>query len=191
MELQRSRMRVGSPPRRRPARPRLRPTVWSWVDQPGRRAPRQVERGWGRPSGPGTRRILVVDDEASVRMICRFNLAAAGVDVREAADGDEALEAVRADPPDLVLLDVMMPTRDGWEVAEELRRDPRTRDIPVVFLTARVDHADRKRAYDLGAAGYIAKPFDPIGLAARLELILERVERGEREQLRHELLLED
>ena len=168
-----------------------RPTVWAWADESGRRTPRQVERGRGRSSPAGTRRILVVDDEQSVRMICRFNLVAAGIDVREAGDGDEALAAVRESPPDLVLLDVMMPTRDGWEVADELRRDPRTRDIPIVFLTARVEQADRQHAHELGAVGYIVKPFDPIGLAATLETILERVERGEREELRRELLASD
>jgi two-component system phosphate regulon response regulator PhoB len=165
-----------------------RAAVWACADEPGRRAPHQVEHGYGRSATAGTRRILVVDDEPAVRMICRFNLSASGMDVREAGDGDEALEAVREEIPDLLLLDVMMPTRDGWEVAQELRRDPRTRDIPIVFLTALVEHPDRRRAHELGAVGYIAKPFDPIALSTTLEGILERVERGEREQLQQELL---
>jgi CheY-like chemotaxis protein len=181
-------MRVASPARPRSARPSRPPAIRAWADEGGRRRPRQVERGHGHSTSSGTRRILVVDDEPSVRIICRFNLAASGVDVREAGDGDEALDAVRTEAPDLILLDVMMPMRDGWEVAEELGRDPRTRDIPIVFLTARVEHADRRRAQELGAVGYIAKPFDPIELAATLERILERVERGEREQLQGELL---
>ena len=132
--------------------------------------------------------ILVVDDEIAVRMICSFNLEAAGLEVMEAVDGDEALAAVRERRPDLVLLDVMMPKRDGWAVAAEFRADPRTRDLPIVFLTARVDDADRRRAHQLGAVGYITKPFDPIALAAQLEEILERLARGERDQLRAELL---
>jgi len=181
-------MRVASPPRARGGRPLRRAKVWAWAEEPGRRAPRQAERGCGRSAAADTRRILVVDDDPSVRMICRFNLAASGMDVREAGDGDEALDAVREELPDLVLLDVMMPTRDGWEVARELRRDPRTRDIPIVFLTALVEHVDRRRAHELGAVGYIAKPFDPIALSTTLEGILDRVERGEREQLRQELL---
>jgi CheY-like chemotaxis protein len=132
--------------------------------------------------------VLVVDDEAPVRMICSFNLEAAGLEVIEAVDGDDALGVTRERRPDLVLLDVMMPNRDGWAVAVELQADPRTRNIPIVFLTARVDDVDRRRAQQLGAVGYITKPFDPIVLASRLETILERIARGEREQLRSELL---
>jgi len=121
-------------------------------------------------------------------MICSFNLGAAGLRVAEAADGREALLAVTRHRPDLVLLDVMMPRLDGWAVAAELRTDPRTRDVPIVFLTARVEDPDRRRAHELGAVGYITKPFDPVGLADRLETILARLERGERERLRDELL---
>ncbi|MGH3000703.1 MAG: response regulator transcription factor, partial [Gaiellaceae bacterium] len=84
---------------------------------------------------------------------------------------------------DLVLLDAMMPVVDGWQVARELGGS-----IPIVFLTARADDADRGAAVELGAVGYIAKPFDPIALAAQLETILERLERGEREQLQREML---
>jgi CheY-like chemotaxis protein len=133
-------------------------------------------------------RVLVVDDEPAVRTICAFNLQAAGHDVREAATGDEALAAVAEELPDLVLLDVMMPGLDGWAVAAALRAGPRTRDLPVVFLTARVEQADRQRAYELGAVGYITKPFDPVGLAGRLEAILGRLARGEADELRLELL---
>src|SRR5205823_13680394 len=89
---------------------------------------------------------------------------------------------------DVILLDVMMPNRDGWSVAAALRADARTRDLPIVFLTARVDEVDRRRAFDLGAVGYLTKPFDPLALPGRLEQILERLARGEREQLRQELL---
>jgi CheY-like chemotaxis protein len=135
------------------------------------------------PSTVG-RRILVVDDEPSMRTVCRFNLLAAGFDVREAGDGQEALELIREEAVDLVLLDVMMPVLDGWEVARELQADPRTRDLPVVFLTARAERADRERAADLGAVGYVLKPFDPVGLPATIENILEQLARGEGESLR-------
>src|SRR5205085_12649041 len=106
--------------------------------------------------------------------ICSFNLEAAGLEVRQAVDGDEALALALEERPDLVLLDVMMPGRDGWTIASELRADPRTRDLPIVFLTARVDEVDRRRARDLGAVGYVTKPFDPLAPPARLERILER-----------------
>jgi len=107
--------------------------------------------------------------------------------VTEAADGAEGLEAVRRAHPSLVLLDVMMPGVDGWGVAEQLAADDETREIPVVFLSARASHEDRLRAQELGAVGYVVKPFDPVELAGVVRDVLERVARGEREQLNREL----
>lgn len=105
----------------------------------------------------------------------------------EAKDGAEALEEVRRERPSLVLLDVMMPSVDGWTVAEELASDDETREIPVVFLSARAAQEDRLRAQELGAVGYVVKPFDPVELAGKVREVLERVARGEREQLNREL----
>ena len=105
----------------------------------------------------------------------------------EATDGSEALEAVRRERPSLVLLDVMMPGIDGWGVAEELAADDDTREIPVVFLSARAAPEDRVHAQELGAVGYVVKPFDPIELAGIVRDVLERVARGEREQLNRKL----
>jgi CheY-like chemotaxis protein len=82
---------------------------------------------------------------------------------------------------------VMMPGIDGWSVAEQLASDPRTRDIPVVFLSARASGEDLERAGELGAVGYVVKPFDPLALAGIVRDVLERVARGEREQLNREL----
>lgn len=151
-------------------------------------------RAWqGRPqpgaveiprSGGGEARVLVVDDEPAMRLLCQVNLQAAGFNVCEAEDGEEALRIVDEQAPDLVLLDVMMPKRDGWSVATELGRDSRTRHIPVVFLTARADQLDRERAFGLGAVGYIVKPFDPLTLADTIGEVIERIARGEREQVR-------
>jgi CheY-like chemotaxis protein len=148
------------------------------------RSSRPVELGAAEGRSALGRRILVVDDESSVRMICHFNLAAAGMDVRQAANGREALELIRDDVPDLVLLDVMMPELDGWEVARQLQADPRTRELPIVFLTARAELADRQRAADLGALGYVSKPFDPLELPETIEFVLEQVASGRREALR-------
>jgi CheY-like chemotaxis protein len=134
------------------------------------------------------KRILIVDDEASIRLICRINLTASGWTCEEADNGEEAVERIRRDRPDIVLLDVMMPIRDGWMVAEELAADPAVSDIPIVFVTARAEQRDRERAHSLGAVGYLTKPLDPIGLSTVVEQILDRIERGEREQLRTELL---
>lgn len=129
-------------------------------------------------------RVLVVDDELSLRFLCQVNLEAAGFDVREAVDGEEALQLIEEDAPDLVLLDVMMPRQDGWSVAAELGRNARTRELPIVFLTARADAADLERAYELGAVGYIVKPFDPLALGDTISGIIDRIARGERQQLR-------
>ena len=131
--------------------------------------------------------MLVVDDERSIRMLCRVNLAASGMKVYEASDGRQGLELARRERPDLVLLDVMMPELDGWSVARELAADDETRDIPIVFLTARADPADRRLGEQLGGVGYVIKPFDPVTIGDFVEEVLVRLERGERDQLRREI----
>jgi DNA-binding response OmpR family regulator len=128
--------------------------------------------------------VLVIDDERSIRMLCRVNLAASGMKVYEASDGRQGLELARRERPDLVLLDVMMPELDGWSVARELAADDETRDIPIVFLTARADPADRRLGEQLGGVGYVVKPFDPVTIGDFVEEVLVRLERGERDQLR-------
>jgi DNA-binding response OmpR family regulator len=131
--------------------------------------------------------ILLADDESAIRTICRVNLETDGLTVVEAVDGRTALEAAREQQPELVLLDVMMPDVDGWQVAAELGQDPATRDVPIVFLSARAAREDKARARELGAVGYIVKPFDPVELGASVREVLERIRRGEREQLNREL----
>jgi DNA-binding response OmpR family regulator len=133
------------------------------------------------------RRILVIDDEPSIRLLTRVNLGASGIEVLEASDGQAGVELARREHPDLVLLDVMMPGVDGWDVARQLGDDEATAEIPIVFLTARAEQADRVQGGELGGVAYLLKPFDPVSLADVLEGILERVERGEREQLRDEM----
>jgi CheY-like chemotaxis protein len=128
--------------------------------------------------------VLVIDDEAPIRLLCRVNLEAEGMLVSEAGDGPGGLDVARAQRPDVILLDVMMPGLDGWRVAEMLLDDPVTRDIPIVFLTARADVRDRARGIDLGGLEYITKPFNPLDLAAQVRRVLAAVERGERERLR-------
>ena len=92
--------------------------------------------------------VLVIDDEAPIRLLCRVNLEAEGMEVLEAADGPSGLEKAREQTPDVVLLDVMMPGLDGWRVAEELLDDERTEAIPIIFLTARAELRDRARGID-------------------------------------------
>jgi len=131
-------------------------------------------------------RVLVADDEPPIRLLCQVNLAVAGIGVLQAEDGEEALALARAEAPDLILLDLMMPRLDGWTVAEELAADKRTSDIPVVFLTARATTADRRRAEELGALGYVLKPFDAVGLAPLVAGVVARCSRGEADELRRE-----
>jgi DNA-binding response OmpR family regulator len=133
-------------------------------------------------------RVLVIDDEAPIRLLCRVNLEAEGIEVLEAADGPSGLEKARAEIPDVVLLDVMMPGLDGWRVAEELLDDDRTAAIPIVFLTARAELRDRARGLDLGGVDYVTKPFNPVELAPLVRDLLERVAKGERDALRREKL---
>jgi DNA-binding response OmpR family regulator len=135
-------------------------------------------------------RVLVIDDEAPIRLLCRVNLEAEGMEVLEASDGPTGLEQARAAEPDVLLLDVMMPGLDGWQVAEQLLEDDATRSIPIVFLTARAEFRDRARGFDLGGIGYVTKPFNPLELAPLVEDMLLRVGRGERDELRGEKLAE-
>jgi DNA-binding response OmpR family regulator len=133
-------------------------------------------------------RVLVIDDEAPIRLLCRVNLAAEGMEVIEAADGATGLERAREQVPDVILLDVMMPGLDGWTVAEELLSEDRTKAIPIVFLTARAEMRDRARGLDLGGLDYVTKPFNPLELAPLVRDLLDRVARGERDELRTEKL---
>ena len=106
-------------------------------------------------------RILVVDDQPDIRLMCRVNLQLEGYEVIEAPDGDAGLEMTRAERPDLVLLDVMMPGLDGWEFMKEIKADPAMSNIPIVLLTARVQREDEIRGWLSGAADYLPKPFNP------------------------------
>jgi DNA-binding response OmpR family regulator len=133
-------------------------------------------------------RVLVIDDEAPIRLLCRVNLEAEGMEVLEASDGPTGLEQAQAERPDVILLDVMMPGLDGWRVAERLLDDDRTRDIPVIFLTARAEFRDRARGLDIGGVDYVTKPFNPLELAPLVRDLLDRIERGERDELRREKL---
>ena len=135
-------------------------------------------------------RVLVIDDEAPIRLLCRVNLEAEGMEVLEASDGPTGLEKARNDEPDVILLDVMMPGLDGWQVAEELLDSDVTSSIPIVFLTARAEVRDRARGLDLGGIDYVTKPFNPVELAPLVLDLIDRVDRGERDELRREKIAE-
>jgi DNA-binding response OmpR family regulator len=146
--------------------------------------------GYRPPMNDGVTRVLVIDDEAPIRLLSRVNLEAEGMDVLEAADGKTGLDLARDQQPDVVLLDVMMPGLDGWRVAEELLDDDRTRGIPIIFLTARAEFRDRARGLDIGGVDYVTKPFNPLDLAQLVRGLLDRIDRGERDELRGEKLAE-
>jgi DNA-binding response OmpR family regulator len=135
-------------------------------------------------------RVLVIDDEGPIRLLCRVNLEAAGMTVHEAENGATGIETARREAPDVILLDVMMPGMDGWEVFGALNEDERTSEIPVVFLTARAELRDQARGLELGGVDYVTKPFDPLELAPLIDDLLERIQHGDVQQRRRERLAE-
>jgi two-component system alkaline phosphatase synthesis response regulator PhoP len=120
-----------------------------------------------------TKSLLLIDDDDDIREIAQLSIEV-GTDWRvlTAASGAEGLEIARAEKPDAILLDVMMPMMDGPATLEELRNDDATRDIPVVFLTAKARPAERDRLAGLAVSGVLAKPFDPLLLADQLRAAL-------------------
>ncbi len=120
-----------------------------------------------------TKLILIVDDEARMRRFMQMNLDLEGYRVIEASNGLEALDRVREDLPDLVLLDVMMPELDGFEALRIIRE---TSTVPVIMLTVRDDESDKVKGLELGADDYVTKPFSPRELASRIKAVLRRTE---------------
>jgi two-component system phosphate regulon response regulator PhoB len=120
------------------------------------------------------KKVLVVEDERPIREMLMFNLGRAGYDVQPAATGSEARAAIADDFPDVVLMDWMLPDISGLELTRQLKRDPQTREIPIIMVTARVTEDDRVTGLDGGADDYISKPFSPRELAARIRAALRR-----------------
>jgi len=119
-------------------------------------------------------RVLIVEDEPDIRELVVHHLKREGYQVSVAASGEEALRQVQASPPDLVLLDLMMPAMNGLEVCRRLRQDPVTASLPIVMLTAKGDEVDRVLGLELGADDYVVKPFSPKELLARVRAVLRR-----------------
>ena len=125
------------------------------------------------------RHILLVDDEDDIREVAALSLeTVGGWRVSSARDGSSGVAMACAERPDAILLDVMMPGLDGAATVQRLRADSRTRDIPVIFLTAKAQAADRRRFAALGVAGTLTKPFDPMTLAEQIAAILDRDEQA-------------
>jgi len=119
-------------------------------------------------------RVLIVEDEPDIRELVVHHLKREGYQVSAASSGEEALRQVQAAPPDLVLLDLMMPAMDGLEVCRRLRQDPATAMLPIVMLTAKGDEVDRVLGLEIGADDYVVKPFSPKELLARVRAVLRR-----------------
>jgi two-component system alkaline phosphatase synthesis response regulator PhoP len=117
-------------------------------------------------------RVLLVDDDPSIRRLCSYSLQSVGIEVLEAEDGQSGLEQARCERPDLVLMDVMMPGLDGFELAAALRGHESTRAIPFMFLSGESEQENGARAREFGALAYLTKPFSPTELAARVARVL-------------------
>ena len=120
------------------------------------------------------KRIAIVEDEPDIVEVLRYNLEKEGYEVEVTARGDEALEAIRRQPPDLILLDLMLPGLDGLELTRSIKRDPATARIPLLMLTARSEEVDRIVGLELGADDYIPKPFSPREVVLRVKAVLRR-----------------
>ena len=117
-------------------------------------------------------RILVVDDEIYIVHILDFSLGMEGYEVLTALDGEQALERLKNDKPDLIVLDIMMPKVDGYEVCRAIKTNPETQHIPVILLSAKGRNVDQKMGFDVGADDYITKPFSPRKLVERINALL-------------------
>ncbi|MFC1490844.1 response regulator transcription factor [Candidatus Latescibacterota bacterium] len=117
--------------------------------------------------------IVLAEDESHIARLITFKLEREGYILHWKADGGSALEKVREVVPDLVILDIMMPVMDGYEVLKHIKEDERLKDIPVIMLTAKSQEQDIIKGFDLGSEDYIVKPFKPAELAARIKKILK------------------
>lgn len=129
-------------------------------------------------SRPDIQRILVVDDEQDIIELLSYNLSREGFEVTTATDGEEALKKIRAKSFNLVILDLMMPGIQGMELCRILRNDPKTKDLPIIMLTAKTEEVDRILGLEMGADDYITKPFSPRELIARIKAVLRRSKRA-------------
>jgi DNA-binding response OmpR family regulator len=139
------------------------------------------------PADTGEVRTLVVDDDPDVRLVCRVALTSFGHEVLVARDGEEGLAAALQERPDVIVLDIMMPRKDGLSLLRDLRTDDSTRDLPVILLSALAASADQLRGYEAGADGYLTKPFSPDDLNSAIGHVAS-LSSEERAQHRREML---
>jgi DNA-binding response OmpR family regulator len=120
-----------------------------------------------------SKKVLVVDDEEVIRRFLRIYLTNWGYEVQEAVDGEQVLEQLSSEGFDFLILDILMPNKDGWQVLKEVKSNPKTKDIPVIVLTAKNEDSDMFKGYELGASYYLTKPFTKTQLLYGLKLIFE------------------
>src|SRR5207253_10902575 len=137
-------------------------------------ARRGVLLGAGQPGRQRLGRVLLVEDEQDVAELIRYNLTKEGYDVVLSANGNEALRLARESRPDMILLDIMVPQLNGWEVCRRLKQEPDTREVPVIMVTGRVEEGDKVLGFEMGADDYVTKPFSPRELLARIRAVIRR-----------------
>jgi two-component system alkaline phosphatase synthesis response regulator PhoP len=135
---------------------------------------RRVLPGAGQPGRQRLGRVLLVEDEQDVAELIRYNLTKEGYDVVLSANGNEALRLAREHRPDVLLLDIMVPQLNGWEVCRRLKKDPDLSQIPVIMVSGRVEEGDKVLGFEVGADDYVTKPFSPRELIARIRAVLRR-----------------
>ncbi len=122
-----------------------------------------------------SKRVLIVDDEEVIRKFLKIHLAKLGYEVKEAADGEQAIEQLGIDDFDLLICDILMPKKNGWEVMKEVKSNPKTRNLSVIILTAKNEDSDMFKGYDLGANYYMTKPFTKAQLFYGLKLMFDEI----------------
>jgi phosphate regulon transcriptional regulator PhoB len=135
---------------------------------------RRVLPGAGQPGRQRLGRVLLVEDEQDVAELIRYNLTKEGYDVFLSGNGNEALRLAREHRPDVLLLDIMVPQLNGWEVCRRLKKDPDLAQIPVIMVSGRVEEGDKVLGFEVGADDYVTKPFSPRELIARIRAVLRR-----------------
>ena len=141
----------------------------------------------GAPVRERLGRVLVLEDEQDVAELIRYNLAKEGYDVVVSANGAEALRLAREHHPDVILLDIMIPQLNGWEVCRRLKQDPALAPIAVIMVTGRVEEGDKVLGFELGADDYVTKPFSPRELVARIRAVVRRGRQAELKEKKHHL----
>jgi two-component system, OmpR family, alkaline phosphatase synthesis response regulator PhoP len=135
---------------------------------------RRVPPGAGPPGRQRLGRVLLVEDEQDVAELIRYNLTKEGYDVVLCGNGNDALRLTRENRPDVILLDIMVPQLNGWEVCRRIKKDPELAAIPVIMVSGRVEEGDKVLGFEVGADDYVTKPFSPRELIARVRAVLRR-----------------